>query len=265
MIFSDVYQSDFSLAFQPRLVALAVALVSATWAVGAVVCTLVVHDPKRRGTIIQGACRTNYVLFGIPVATSLFGPEHVGVTAILIAFIVPLFNVYSVIALELNRGGHVSVGRILLNIIKNPLIDASLLAFLFVGCSWDIPSVFMTAINDVADVAMPLALIVLGGTFQFSHVGKNRRALVGVTVAKLLLLPAAFVGAGIAAGYTGVELGTLLAMNASPTAVSSFAMADQMGGDGELAAQIIVVTTAASVFTLFLWVFVLASAGLLAI
>ena len=94
MLFNSVYTSDFSAAFQPRLVLLAVGLVSATFALSSVLNYVLVKDPARRGVIIQGECRTNYVLFGIPVAISLFGADQVGITAVLIAFVVPLFNLY---------------------------------------------------------------------------------------------------------------------------------------------------------------------------
>ena len=49
---------------------------------------------------------------------------------------------------------------------------------------------------------------------------------------------------------------------ASPTAVNSFTMAQQMGGDAELAGDIVVVTSAVSMLTMFLWVFLFKSLGM---
>jgi predicted permease len=43
-------------------------------------------------------------------------------------------------------------------------------------------------------------------------------------------------------------------MFASPSAVSSYTMAQQMDGDGDLAGQIVVFTTAISLITLFFWI-----------
>ena len=263
MLFNSVYTSDFSAAFQPRLVLLAVGLVSATFALSSVLNYVLVKDPARRGVIIQGECRTNYVLFGIPVAISLFGADQVGITAVLIAFVVPLFNLYSTIVLEMNRGSKVPVGKVLLAIVTNPLIDATLIAFLFMAVGLRLPGVIETAVTDVSSVATPLAIIVLGGTFRFSRVGHNRAALAVVVAAKLVLLPLIFVGSAALLGLRGVELGAFLAMSASPTAVSSFPMAQQMGGDGELAGQVVVMTTAFSMVTLFVWVTCLSGLGLL--
>ena len=263
MLFNSVYTSDFSAAFQPRLVLLAVGLVSATFALSSILNYVLVKDPARRGVIIQGECRTNYVLFGIPVAISLFGADQVGITAVLIAFVVPLFNLYSTIVLEMNRGSKVPVGKVLLAIATNPLIDATLIAFLFMAVGLRLPGVIETAVTDVSSVATPLAIIVLGGTFRFSRVGHNRAVLAVVVAAKLVLLPLIFVGSAALLGLRGVELGAFLAMSASPTAVSSFPMAQQMGGDGELAGQVVVMTTAFSMVTLFVWVTCLSGLGLL--
>ncbi len=55
----------------------------------------------------------------------------------------------------------------------------------------------------------------------------------------------------------------MLAMSASPTAVNSYIMAQQAGGDGKLAGEAVVFTSALSVVTIFLFVFALRSLGLL--
>ena len=163
----------------------------------------------------------------------------------------------------MNRGSKVPVGKVLLAIATNPLIDATLIAFLFMAVGLRLPGVIETAVTDVSSVATPLAIIVLGGTFRFSRVGHIRAVLAVVGAAKLVLLPLIFVGSAALLGLRGVELGAFLAMSASPTAVSSFPMALQMGGDGELAGQVVVMTTAFSMVTLFVWVTCLSGLGLL--
>ena len=54
-------------------------------------------------------------------------------------------------------------------------------------------------------------------------------------------------------GFRGVELVSLLGIFASSTAIASFTMAQQMGGDAELAGDIVVWTSALCSFTLFGW------------
>ena len=55
-------------------------------------------------------------------------------------------------------------------------------------------------------------------------------------------------------GYR-MELGVIVILFGAPTAVSSFPMAQAMGGDGPLAANLVVLTTVCSMATLFLMIF----------
>ena len=71
------------------------------------------------------------------------------------------------------------------------------------------------------------------------------------------------IGVAILLGFRGSDLGLMLAMAASPTAVNSYIMAQQAGGDGKFAGEAVVFTSALSVVTIFLFVFALRSAGLL--
>ena len=70
-------------------------------------------------------------------------------------------------------------------------------------------------------------------------------------------------GIGILLGFRGVQLGVMLALFASPTAVSSYTMAQQMGADADLAGGLVVATSAVSCITMFLWSFSLMELGLM--
>ena len=55
-------------------------------------------------------------------------------------------------------------------------------------------------------------------------------------------------------GFRGVDFVTLLCIFATPCAVASFAMAQQLGSNAELAGNSVVLTSAFSSVTLFFWV-----------
>ena len=67
---------------------------------------------------------------------------------------------------------------------------------------------------------------------------------------------------GALLGFRDAAFVSLLGVFASPTAVNSFTMAQQMGGDAELAGDTVVVTSAVSMLTMFLWVFLFKSLGM---
>ena len=86
--------------------------------------------------------------------------------------------------------------------------------------------------------------------------------LAGVAL-RLVMAPVIGIGIGILLGFRGVQLGVMLALFASPTAVSSYTMAQQMGADADLAGGLVVTTSAVSCITMFLWSFSLMELGLM--
>ena len=218
-------------------------------------CT--VKDKRKRSVMIQGIFRSNLVLFGIPIAASIYGEERIGIVSLLAAVITPIYNILAVILLEIYRSGKVNIKKLILSILKNPLIIASLLAFLLILLQIRIPELVLKPMNSMAKVATPLAFVVLGGTFHFRHISRNLTYLTAVSVGKLIIVPAIILTAGIYAGFRGEALVALIGVAASPTAVSSFTMAVELEADGELAGEIVVFTSILSILTIFLWVLIL--------
>ena len=262
LIFKNVINSSFEHMNINVLLYAALGLLLA-FGLAFLVVPLLEKEPRKRGVLIQGICRSNFVLYGIPVVSSLFGDEGGMVASLLVAVTIPLYNALSVAALEVHRGGRVQPQKILLSIAKNPLIIATVLGLLVLASGLKFPTVGNTFINDLSKVATPLALFLLGGSFEFSAVGKNwKQLLIGVS-GKLIWNPLIFVTGAILMGFRNAELAGLMIVFMAPTAVNSYTMAQQMGGDDELAGQQVVFSSLFSVVTVFLWIFVCKQMGLL--
>ena len=120
-----------------------------------------------------------------------------------------------------------------------------------------------TSLRDVSRLATPLALIVLGGDFSFHKLKGNMR-IAGVTVfIKLVVIPLIFLPIAVLAGSRGPNLLALALAWETPVAVSSYIMAQQAGADGELAGQLVVLSAACCIPTVFLMIFILQSMALL--
>ncbi|MGN0743460.1 MAG: AEC family transporter [Candidatus Fimadaptatus sp.] len=215
------------------------------------VVPLIEKENSRRGVLIQAMGRSNYALFGLPLVGLLYPGEDIAVASMLVAISIPTFNVMSVIALETYRGGKVNPLKILRGIVTNPLIISCALGFLWLISGLTMPTFIQTAINDTAKIATPLSLFVLGGAFEFSRIRCNARPLIIGTLGKLVIVPLLGLTVAVLCGYRGMELASLGVAFMAPCAVSSYPMAQQMGGDGELAGQLVVFTTAFSMFSVF--------------
>lgn len=262
LLYYNIYCSDLSGSFDPLLMAYAVGGVLLTFGLALGYTLLTEKLPERRGVLIQGMFRSNYVIMGIPVATALLGADQLGTVSILIAVIVPLFNMLAVVVLEVFRGQKPKPLHILGQIAKNPLVIGSVLGILTLAAGIRLPHILEQTIQSVSAIASPLQLFLLGAFFQFSGLKTYRRELVTVSIAKLIVSPGLFLGLGTLLGFRGVAFVSLIGIFASPTAVNSFTMAQQMGGDAELAGDIVVTTSAASILTLFLWIFLFKFLGM---
>ena len=262
LLYYNIYCSDLSGSFDPLLMAYAVGGVLLTFGLALGYTLLTEKLPERRGVLIQGMFRSNYVIMGIPVATALLGADQLGTVSILIAVIVLLFNMLAVVVLEVFRGQKPKPLHILGQIAKNPLVIGSVLGILTLVAGIRLPHILEQTIQSVSAIASPLQLFLLGAFFQFSGLKTYRRELVTVSIAKLIVSPGLFLGLGALLGFRGVAFVSLIGIFASPTAVNSFTMAQQMGGDAELAGDIVVTTSAASILTMFLWIFLFKSLGM---
>ena len=183
-------------------------------------------------------------------------------TALLVSFLIVTFNILAIITLERFRGGRNDHRGMLRSIVSSPLIISAALGIVWSCLGISLPDVLLSTMKQAGDVATPLSLIALGGTFQAGELRKNAKPL-GITVlSKLVLMPVFFLLIGLFLRMDAAELAALTGVSITPTAVSTYAMAQKMGSDGELAGQIVVVTSLLSVVSMFAWVFLLSSAGI---
>ena len=263
MIFNNIYNSSIEDIKDIKTALYIAAVLIVAYILSMIYVCFTEKENSKRGVIAQGICRSNFVIFGLPLCMSICGDGVMGKVAVAVAIVVPVLNVFAVIALEVFRGGKPSPKKILKGIITNPLIIVSVVGILVLVSGIRLPAIISSSISDVAKIGTPLALILLGASINFGTVKGNLRQLITAICGKLIVLP--FFGFLIAAlmGMCGSDMALLIAAFASPTAVSSYPMALQMGGDGDLAAQIVAFGTALCILTVFMWVFILKQFGLI--
>lgn len=261
LLFINIYQTDVAGVFDLKLMLVAVLGVLGSFFMTWLIIAWIEKDNRKRGVLIQGIFRSNFVIFGIPVTTSLFGGEATGAAALLVAVIVPIFNMLSVVILEIYRGSRINVPKILKGIITNPLIIGSVTGLLCLLLHIKIPLVLEKTISDLSKVTTPLALVILGGSFTFSSMKGNVKQIAIGVLGKLVIVPVICLSFALLIGIRGVGLAILMSIFASPTAVSSFSMAKQMDGDADLAGHLVVLGSMLSVLTMFVWIFIFKQGG----
>lgn len=263
MLFNNIYSSELKSVFNVKLIIYAVLSVIGIFVISTIYITSIRKAPKQRGAMIQALFRSNYVILGLPIIIALFGEESSAVPSLLAAFVVPVFNLLAVITLEVFRGKKPKLSKVLISIIKNPLIIASFLGIFINLSGVSFPKVLASTIKTVGSVATPLPLVMLGAFFKFESVKNNIKNITICTIGRLIVAP--LIGSLIAMllGFKGVEFASLLIMFAAPPAIASFTMAQQMDSDSQLAGETVIVSSALSCFTIFLWIFIYSALGVM--
>lgn len=262
-LFFDIYHADIKDAFRPKEFAFVFVSVLTVFFVLYVVVSKYVKEPSDAATIIQGTYRSNFVLFGGTIAASLCNAEGCAMFGALSAMVIPMFNILAVILFEVKRGGKVKVKKILFNILKNPLVDAGVLGALCSAFHIQFPVLLADTLETLGDIATPLALVALGGLLSFESIKNHRTYLIATALGRLCIVPAVILGIAVLLGFRGDSLVAILAIFASPTAVASGPMAQALGGNGALAGEIIVSTSALCIVTFFVFLTVLSGMGMI--
>ena len=290
MLFINVYEISGMDAIAWDLVIYCVFAVLVLFLLGLVLSVITTNDLKRRGVIWQVTFRSNFAIIGIPLAASLGGSAAVSVAAVAMAFVIPFYNIFSVIALSVFSGretvGKFSIKGLLKDIFTNPLTVGVLLGLACVllrglqkvvfgdvvfSLSEDTKFLY-SVVSNLSSMTTPFALVVLGGQCEFSAVkGMFKEIMVG-TVARIVVSPLLIIGCAVLlTRFTDIlhcgsnEIPALISLFGSPTAVSGAVMAGQMKNDEQLATQFVVWTSVGSIVTIFATVCILMSAGLLVV
>lgn len=256
LLFKDISEMDFRQDFDLKFV-LFCALVSVlmfllVWGFSA----LFLKDKSMVGAFSQGASRGSAAILGIALATNIYGSS--GLAPLMIFSAVPLFNVLSVIILTFSaeqENRKIEVGRIVKNIITNPIILGILIGVPFSLFDISLPSVFSSAVDTVAKTATPMALLAIGASFSLSEAKKKLAPSLCASFIKLFLLPAIFLPIAVFFGFRDSALVAIFVMLGSPTTVTSYVMAKNMNNDAVLSSNIVMLATLLSSVSVTLWVF----------
>jgi len=204
-----------------------------------------------QGVIIQGSFRANTAIIALAYIANAYGDQGVAIAALYVAATTVLYNILAVIALspkssDSSQQAYRIIGK---TITKNPLIIAIFAGFLCYAFAIPVPNMLLNAGQYFADMTLPLALLCTGGSLNLHSLKQEQVSTWFASGYKLILSPLFITFGGVLLGFRGIELGILFFMTAAPTAAASYVMARAMGGNPTLAANIIALTTVASLLT----------------
>ena len=264
MLFLDLSTVNIQEAWDTKFVVFCFVVTITSIAIAAFVAMLW-KDKTIRGEYIQGSYRSSAALLGIAFIQNIYGTSGMG--PLMIIGSVPLYNIVAVAALTIFRPGGGSLDRktlkkTLIGVVKNPIILG-----IFAGLVWSLlslpmPEILFKTASKFGNTATPLGLMAMGAAFDIKKAFSEVKPAIAAAFTKLIGYCVLFLPAAAWLGFRNAEMIAILVMLGSPTTVTSYVMAKNMGYEGVLSSSVVMLTTLFSAFTLTGWLYVLKASGL---
>ena len=265
LLFYKIGTADFFANFNGRLILGSIIAVAITFVASYFYTVFRKYPLDARGVFSQGSFRGNIAYMGLAITLNAYGETGLTKAGILMGFLVPFLNLFAILALLWpHRGSGEQRGAVfwLRQVALNPLIIASFLGIIWSFLALPLPLVFERSLNIATGMTLPLALLALGGGFSLE---KLRGDLVKATLSsglKTIWMPILAAVLLISMGVRGIDLSIGVLIAGTPAATATYIMADQLGGDAELAGTIVMLSTLFSAVTYTLALLILSSQGL---
>lgn len=263
LLYHDISSTDIREALDIKFVAFCAIVTSICfWSIWGIT-KKVMKDKSMTGAFVQASFRGSAAILGVALIQNVYGNSVMA--PLMIVSSVPLYNIYSVIVLtfEASDGDSKNIRNAFINIIRNPIIIGIVLGAAASLIRLRLPAMLDKTIGNLAAIATPLALIVIGAGFEGKKALTKIKPTMISSFIKLILQTALFLPAAIYFGFRGEKLLCLIIMLAAPTTISCYIMAKDMNNDEVLTSSVIVATTLLSAFTVTGWIYVTRAFGFL--
>jgi predicted permease len=246
LLFVNISTSDISALSEPKTIAIGISGTLIVFIGYLLWVSFRVDARQDKGVIIQGAFRSNMGIIGLAYCANAYGQEGLAYASIYLGALTILYNVLSVTVLNVFAGSAVSMSRILKGIASNPIILSIVAGVSVSYFAIPAPVFISNSLGYFAQLTLPLALLCTGASLRFRSFGREWRLVLLACVGKCVIYPLVLLGLAIAFEISGLSLGVIFMMAMCPTAAASYVMVRKIGGNHQLAAQIIAISTIVS-------------------
>lgn len=243
LLFVNISSSDISSLTDPKTIAIGISGTLIVFVVYLVWVSFRVTSRQDKGVIIQGAFRSNMGIIGLAYCANAYGQEGLAYASIYLGALTIVYNVLSVTVLNVFEGASVSIWRIIKGVVTNPIILSIVAGVSVSYLALPTPTFIGNSLGYFAQLTLPLALLCTGASLRFRSLGREWRLVLLSTIGKCIVYPLVLIALALAFEVSGLSLGVVFLMAMSPTAAASYVMVRKIGGNHQLAAQIIAIST----------------------
>ncbi|MFB6090097.1 MAG: AEC family transporter [Halobellus sp.] len=208
-------------------------------------------DRERRGVAIVQSYHSNIGYLGLPLLAATFGDDVTAVASVVLGVVsltqVPL----TITVLTGIDGTDGSVATELVELAKNPVLLILVLGLTVGSLGIGVPGAVTAGLDVLGSLALPLALLCVGASLRFDIPDGDLGTSAAVVALKVAWMPALAWAVFSLLGVGAAAFTAAVVMLGTPTAVSTYVFASELGGDPEFASLNVFLTTVVSVGTLF--------------
>ncbi|NMA37228.1 MAG: AEC family transporter [Papillibacter sp.] len=270
ILFESIYSADLYSSFDSGLILFIAAATVAAFLLAFILGKSLIKDKRKAASFTQGCFKGNYMFLAVPILGNLLGSEEMGKIMMAAPFIVIINNILAVLLFDFfgckdgcaHKSFLMRLLDILWGLVKNPFILSVIIALPFPLLGIKLPQLIIKPISYIADVSTTVALIGIGGVFYFDRLKRDFKIIFSSALVKTLIAPLASVLIAIAIGLRGTQLAIITLAMAAPAATNSYSVAITLGGDGDVAAGSVLMSTALSLITIVIFTAALKYLGL---
>ena len=265
LLLKSLIKTDFTALLSFRLVAAVWGALFMSFLIAWFSARFVGADRETRGFFASGSTWSNVAIVGYALGEALYGEEGLARAAIFSALLLPLHSPIGYFSMDrqLSAGERSGIlGKVLRRLAVNPIILSILLGIILSLLPLTMPVIMMDMLGILARASLPMALVAIGGSLEFSKDPAGWTEPLGAAGIKLLLMPVLAFAAARIVGLNAAWTGSIVVGFSCPTAVSFFVISRSLGHEASRGAAIVTATTVGSALTAGIIAALLKSAGL---
>lgn len=264
-MFLDVATSDFMELMNLRFILVTVGGTIGVFGLAWLVMRRCFTDGPTIAAAVHSAYRGNYIYIGLPIIQNILQTDYVACSVLILTFVLPVYNILGVLILSWYSGdmSQVRPGKLLLTILKNPMIIAVILGVLYGLTGLSMPYAAERSLTYLGAIASPMALLMIGARMMGNSAKGEGRVLRLILLFKLVLGPLLMTVIAVLLGLPQEEIVSIFVLFAVPTAMNVFIMTKSMGGNDGVAANAVLTSVLGSVVTMSVGIYLLRLTGII--
>ncbi|WP_353633740.1 AEC family transporter [Halobacterium sp. NMX12-1] len=250
LVFVSTYDRDVAELVSPALFGGVLFVLFATAAVA-----WLVHrnqsERRRRSVAVTQSYHSNLGYLGLPLVAATFSDDVTAIASVVLGVGSLVQVPLTVFVLTTVSDADASLAEEVAKLARNPVLLALVGGLVVGSVGLTLPTPATAGLELLGTLALPIALLCVGASLDIDLPNVDVGATGAVVALKIVLMPAI---AWATFSLLGVDTATFTAavvMLGTPTAVSTYVFANELGGDEAFASLNVFVTTLASVGSLF--------------